>query len=104
MAGIDNPDAVLLLKQSYGVKVFRRRGTVDELFGARPLVRDNEIRDSTGAGDVFAAGVLAALARSRRQVHLGVRLGLLLAGHKLRHVGAAGHKDFAELTLKVLPD
>jgi sugar/nucleoside kinase (ribokinase family) len=106
MAGIDNPDAVLLLKQSHGVKAFRRQGThVDyELHGARPVLRDHQIQDATGAGDVFAAGVLAALARSRRQVHLGVRLGLLLAGHKLRHVGAAGHKDFAELTLKVLPD
>lgn len=104
MAGIDNPDAVLLLKQSYGVKVFRRRGTVDELHGARPLVPYNEVRDGTGAGDVFAAGVLAALARSRQQVYLGVRLGLLLAGHKLTHVGPAGHKDFPEITLKVLPD
>ena len=104
MAGMDNPDAVLLLKQSYGTTVFRRRGTVDEPHAARPLLRYNEVRNGTGAGDVFAAGVLAALARSRQQVYLGVRLGMLLAGHKLRHVGTAGHKDFAELALKVLPD
>jgi sugar/nucleoside kinase (ribokinase family) len=103
MAGMDRRDAVLLLKQPYGVKAFRRRGE-GELFGARPPLRDDQVRDATGAGDVFAAGVLAALARSPRQVHLGVRLGLVLAGHTLRHLGTAGHPDFAGLALKVLPD
>jgi sugar/nucleoside kinase (ribokinase family) len=60
------------------------------------------VRDPTGAGDVFAAGVLAALARDATTVSDGIALGMRLARRKLRHVGAAGHPGFARLTRRCL--
>ncbi|HEY8546933.1 MAG TPA: PfkB family carbohydrate kinase [Acidimicrobiales bacterium] len=61
-----------------------------------------EIEDSTGAGDVFAAGVLAALASERLHIELGSMLGMALARHKLRHMGTDGHDGFADITRQLL--
>lgn len=69
-----------------------RPGSV-ELYGHRPLP-DGQIEDATGAGDVFAAGLLAALVADRSLLGAGVRLGAALAAHKLRHVGTRGHDGF----------
>ncbi|MFF3560639.1 carbohydrate kinase family protein [Streptomyces sp. NPDC002574] len=74
----------------------RRPGSV-ERYAHRPLP-DGEIEDATGAGDVFAAGVLAALAADRALLGAGVRLGTALAAHKLRHVGTRGHDGFRAIT------
>lgn len=61
-----------------------------------------EIRDATGAGDVFAAGFLAVLARDPHRIAAAVTLGVRPARHKLRHLGDAGHTGFAELAANVL--
>jgi sugar/nucleoside kinase (ribokinase family) len=69
-----------------------RPGSVEH-YGHRPLP-DGEVEDATGAGDVFAAGLLAALVADRSLLGAGVRLGAALAAHKLRHVGTRGHDGF----------
>jgi predicted nucleotide-binding protein len=48
------------------------------------LYCQRELEDATGAGDVFAAAVLASLTSQRLQVELGAVLGLNLARHKMR--------------------
>lgn len=55
----------------------------------RPL-RDAELEDATGAGDVFAAAVLSSLISNQLHVELGAYLGLSLARQKLARPGAGG--------------
>ena len=57
----------------------------------------HDVVDATGAGDVFAAGLLIGLARGDQPLGWGIRLGMRLARHKLRHLGRTGHPAFAEL-------
>lgn len=94
------PDcSILVLKHYDRTKLFRLLGeevTVRELQHV-PL-GNREIEDATGAGDVFAAGLLAGLAATPFQVELGVRLGVDLARAKLRSVGSDSYDHFAELT------
>jgi sugar/nucleoside kinase (ribokinase family) len=51
-------------------------------FHRQAMLPAAEIRDPTGAGDVYAAGLLAALATGR-SLSDGVCLGMALARHKL---------------------
>jgi len=52
--------------------------------------------DTTGAGDMFAAGFLAGLARDRDMVTCG-RLGALAAAEIIHHLGARPNVSLAEL-------
>jgi sugar/nucleoside kinase (ribokinase family) len=52
--------------------------------------------DTTGAGDLFAAGFLAGLARDRDMVACG-RLGGLAAAEIIQHLGARPNVSLAEL-------
>ena len=52
--------------------------------------------DTTGAGDMFAAGFLAGLARGRDMVTCG-RLGALAAAEIIQHLGARPNVSLAEL-------
>ena len=52
--------------------------------------------DTTGAGDMFAAGFLAGLARDRDMVTCG-RLGALAAAEIIQHLGARPDVSLAEL-------
>jgi sugar/nucleoside kinase (ribokinase family) len=52
--------------------------------------------DTTGAGDMFAAGFLAGLARDRDMVTCG-RLGALAAAEIIQHLGARPNGSLAEL-------
>jgi sugar/nucleoside kinase (ribokinase family) len=52
--------------------------------------------DTTGAGDMFAAGVLAGLARERDMKACG-RLGVLAAAEIIQHIGARPNVSLAEL-------
>lgn len=91
--------SILVLKHYDRTKLFRSRDgeiTVRELQHV-PL-GNREIEDATGAGDVFAAGLLTGLAATPFQVELGVRLGVDLARAKLRSVGSESYDDFAPLT------
>ena len=55
-----------------------------------------ELVDTTGAGDLFAAGFLAGLARGRDMVACG-RLGGLAAAEIIQHLGARPNVSLAEL-------
>jgi sugar/nucleoside kinase (ribokinase family) len=73
-------------------------GMLAHRFQLERPVRETELEDATGAGDVFSAAVLAALTSSRLQVELGAFLGLSLARDKLRVRPAAGtavHQDLS---------
>jgi sugar/nucleoside kinase (ribokinase family) len=89
--------ATAVVKYPDGVKVLRP-AAAPEVHTHRPLP-DDEVEDATGAGDVLAAGLLSALATGGPdRVGEGVRLGMALARHKLRHIGSQGHDLFAEIT------
>jgi sugar/nucleoside kinase (ribokinase family) len=92
---------VVVVKRSHGIANFRSDGSKVMSSNVEPLA-SHEIEDSTGAGDVFAAGVLAAFASQRLHIELGSVLGMALARHKLRYVGTLGHSGFAKITRDVL--
>ena len=52
--------------------------------------------DTTGAGDMFAAGFLAGLARGRDMTACG-RLGVLAAAEIIQHLGARPNVSLAGL-------
>lgn len=90
---------VVVVKLPTGIWSYHQEtGKLVSDFYAQVQVAPADIRDATGAGDVFAAGLLAVLTSDRLQVELGSLLGMRLARHKLRHVGSAGHAQFAEVT------
>lgn len=75
------PGATIILPNRYdSVDTFRSggNGAVRQRF-ATGLTSEEDAEDTTGAGDVFAAGLLAALASRRLQVEHGAYLGLGLA-------------------------
>lgn len=57
-------------------------GVATQTFRLRQSLRESELEDATGAGDVFAAAVLASLTSNRLKVELGAFLGLSLVEHK----------------------
>ncbi|MFD8145375.1 carbohydrate kinase family protein [Streptomyces sp. NPDC059708] len=82
--------AVFVTKRYDSVEVFRAGqpgAALVERFQLRRPVRETAIEDATGAGDVFSASVIAALASARLHVELGAFLGLSLS--RLRAVGTA---------------
>lgn len=96
---LDSADGVVIVKRAAGVWSHRREDgrTQSEFYAHTPLSAE-EIEDATGAGDVFAAGLLIVLASHRMQIELGALLGMQLARHKLRYVGNTGHAQFAKVT------
>jgi sugar/nucleoside kinase (ribokinase family) len=61
-----------------------------------PAFPISKLVDTTGAGDLFAAGFLAGLARDRDMVACG-RLGGLAAAEIIQHLGARPNVSLAEL-------
>lgn len=99
------PGATVLVTKQYDlIDVFRasQTGPRGYQFAGAPIAVDQAVEDSTGAGDVFSAGVLAALASRRLHAELGVYLGSGLARHKVRHRGFGGYQGFPELTRNIL--
>ncbi|GAA2569542.1 carbohydrate kinase family protein [Winogradskya consettensis] len=92
---LNRTEAVVVVKNPDHIEV-RRPGARPELHPQIPLP-DAEIVDATGAGDVFAGGLLIGLAQDAG-LGAGCRLGMRLARHKLQHIGATGHDGFAALT------
>jgi len=90
---------VIVVKRPDGISSYRQDGgkVFSEFYAQVPLA-DDEIEDATGAGDVFAAGLLAVLTCDRLQIEMGSLLGMRLAKHKLRYVGSTGHAQFAQVT------
>jgi sugar/nucleoside kinase (ribokinase family) len=90
---------VVIVKRATGIWSHRREdGRIESEFYAHTPLSAEEVEDATGAGDVFAAGLLIVLASQRMQIELGALLGMRLARHKLRYVGNAGHAQFAKVT------
>lgn len=92
------PAAVLAVKRPAGIWWYRQVGgqLMSESCTHRPL-SSADIKDATGAGDVFAAGLLSVLAQDPHALPAAARTGLRLARHSLRHTGTAGHADFRVL-------
>ncbi|GAA3594427.1 carbohydrate kinase family protein [Kineosporia mesophila] len=89
--------AVVVVKSPAGIAL---HGADGERRVPQKTLAPGEIVDSTGAGDVLAAGLLAMLVAgspAARDLESGAALGLMLVRHKLRHLGAAGHGEFAAL-------
>jgi sugar/nucleoside kinase (ribokinase family) len=96
---LDNDDGIVIVKRATGVWSHRRDdGRLQSEFYPHTPLPAEEIEDATGAGDVFAAGLLIVLASHRMQIELGALLGMQLARHKLRYVGNTGHAQFAKVT------
>ena len=60
--------------------------------------RETEIEDATGAGDIFAASVLASLTARRLQVQLGAFVGLCLARQKMNSIGPSAYQVLQDLS------
>ncbi|MGH4015018.1 MAG: PfkB family carbohydrate kinase [Pseudonocardiaceae bacterium] len=95
----DSERSVVIVKRPTGISSYWRDGekVISDFYPQVPLSIE-EVEDATGAGDVFAAGLLIVLTNDKLQVELGSLLGMRLARHKLRYVGSAGHAQFAEVT------
>jgi sugar/nucleoside kinase (ribokinase family) len=94
----DSDQSMIIVKHATGIwSYWRQRDDVmSDFYPQVPLPAD-EVEDATGAGDVFAAGLLIVLTRDRLRVKQGSLLGMRLARHKLRHVGSAGHAQFSAI-------
>jgi sugar/nucleoside kinase (ribokinase family) len=97
------PGATILVKKPSGITTFTRAGgRVRRDHHAQSALSAGEVEDATGAGDVFAAGLLAVITSDRLQVELGALLGMALARHKLRYVGHSGHAQFPRVTQELI--
>jgi len=82
---------VALTRGPAGAIAADRNGTVS--VPAEPV---DELEDTTGAGDLFAAGFLLGLARER-PLEECLRLGTLAAAEVITHIGARPQTSLAEL-------
>jgi hypothetical protein len=94
---------VVIVKRPSGVSAFRSCAgeVISEFYPQIPLAEE-EIEDATGAGDVFAAGMLGIVGSDALQTELGALLGMSLAKHKLRYVGTRGHAELSTVTQQFL--
>lgn len=69
--------------------------TKDEVI-AVPAVPVEQVVDTTGAGDLFAAGFLAGLTKGK-DLATCARLGALAASEIIQHIGARPQADLAQL-------
>ncbi len=81
-----------------GAFAFDREGVI---FHEPPIL--GEIRDTTGAGDLFAAGFLAGQMRSL-DLATSLSLGQLAAVEVIGHTGARPEVELTQLVSEALPD
>jgi sugar/nucleoside kinase (ribokinase family) len=81
----------VVTRSEEGALVVAREGT--KAVGAHPVER---VADTTGAGDLFAAGFLAGLAKDLDHAACA-RLGALAAAEVISHIGARPQADLRDL-------
>ncbi|MFY1673907.1 carbohydrate kinase family protein [Plantactinospora sp. WMMB334] len=87
--------AVVIVKSPSGATVYRLRDDRLTRTAHRHIpLQPEDVADSVGAGDILAAGVLAAAARGPERVNEGVRMGMALARHAIQHPGRSGFSHF----------
>jgi sugar/nucleoside kinase (ribokinase family) len=95
----DTAAAELRTEDILGVVTRSERGSLvitgDEVL-AVPAFPVERVVDTTGAGDLFAAGFLAGLAKSKN-FETCARLGALAAAEIIQHIGARPLKDLSQL-------
>jgi sugar/nucleoside kinase (ribokinase family) len=93
----------MFVKRPHEIAVFSSNGSsITELHIANALLRDDEIEDATGAGDVFAGGILTAWLMGQLGVRSSVEFALELARAKLLERGAEPTSAFREISMKRL--
>jgi sugar/nucleoside kinase (ribokinase family) len=94
--------STLLLLKRWNESVLYRWGEAkpEPLNIAQHVLPRVQIADSTGAGDVFAAGVLAGLLSPEAQEANAVRLGLDAARHKLQRVADEGYETLHQVVTR----
>ncbi|MFI7006831.1 PfkB family carbohydrate kinase [Streptomyces sp. NPDC050145] len=96
LSRLNNDRGAVIVKRRSGISAWRRHDEkVVNDFYPQVVLSEDEIEDATGAGDVFAAGLLSVLTADRLQIELGSLLGMTLAREKLRYVGSYGHHQLA---------
>jgi sugar/nucleoside kinase (ribokinase family) len=99
LSALGSGQNIVILKQAEGITFFQlEHESVRVDMYPQPPLPVHEIQDSTGAGDVFAAGLLAVLADEHRQIERGALLGMRLARHKLKHGGSQSSTAYPEIT------
>ena len=86
-------------KISCGVVTRSEHGSVVITSGevlAVPAFPVDSVVDTTGAGDLFAAGFLAGLSKNK-SLETCARLGALAAAEIIQHIGARPLKDLGQL-------
>lgn len=95
---IDSLDAQILVKRPDGITCYRRdQNRVRTDYFDHKELQAHEVKDATGAGDIFAAGLLSVIARSPLEIERGARFGMKLARHKIQRVGSLSQEDFASI-------
>jgi sugar/nucleoside kinase (ribokinase family) len=98
-ADFDTALAQLRAENILGVVTRSEQGCViakgDEVLTA-PAFPVEDVVDTTGAGDLFAAGFLAGYTKGRDLVTCA-KLGALAAAEIIQHIGARPQKDLAQL-------
>lgn len=98
-ADFDTAVAQLRAENILGVVTRSEKGSIvvtkDEVL-AVPAAPVEQVLDTTGAGDLFAAGFLAGLTKGKDYVTCA-RLGALAASEIIQHIGARPQTDLAQL-------
>ncbi len=102
LTGLDDlGDAIEALSRNVGTLVVTRgeHGAIGRSNGATlcvPATSVSQIVDTTGAGDLFAGGVLAAMMRGQ-ELEQALHIGAIAAGEIISHYGARPQGSLKEL-------
>ena len=91
-----NLRTVMLLKRYDHIKAFSRIGpdVIERVYANNIILSSREIIDDTGAGDMFAAGMICGSCVPGFEITHNIELGLRLARRKLQFVGMTSIADF----------
>jgi adenosine kinase len=95
VAALQNEGVLAVITRSENGSVV----VTSEATRAVPAAPIDNLVDTTGAGDLFAAGFLAGLARDRDH-ETCARLGALAAAEVIQHIGARPQAELGELAAK----